>query len=80
LGNKQFVSASDAKIMKRIPWWFAKDDVVSECHTITKEQEKSLKKEFTKRFKKAKRNLDIRFYDYGDITITVIKQKKKVKQ
>jgi hypothetical protein len=66
--------------MKRIPWWLAKDDVVSKTHTITKEQEKSLKKEFIKRFKKTKRNLDIRFYDYGDITVTVIKQKKKVKQ
>ena len=66
--------------MKKIPWWLAKDDVISETHTITKEQEKSLKKEFMKRFKKVKRNLDIKFYDYGDLTITVIKQKKKNKE
>lgn len=50
------------------------DDVVSvESKTLTEKQRKGIEKFYNLLL----RNCDVKFYDYGDITITIIKEKKK---
>ena len=51
------------------------DDLVSENKVLTEKQRKKV----AKFYKQLTAHLDIKFYDFGDITITIMKPKKRPK-
>ena len=56
------------------------DDLISKERTMTGKQWKKIKKTYKQLMRLLRKTCDVKFYDYGDLTITVIKQKKKEKK
>ena len=68
------------KILSPVEISIVQDDLIGKERTMTKKQWKKIKKTYEQLMQLLRKTCDVKFYDFGNLTVTTIKEKKKVKQ